>query len=100
VTPRSPTRARALSPWFSIASQVCNPKGIHFCVAAALMLLLATVARAQNSQFFFDPNGNLHAESAAVRAPPQILAQPQNRIVQPGEATSFLVVAADTRALT
>src|SRR5258706_6722999 len=67
---------------------------------APLVILLATVAHAQNSQFVFDPNGNLFVQTAEASAPPQIIGQPQNRIVAPGEATSFFVVAADTRALT
>src|SRR5690348_7909798 len=65
-----------------------------------LIFSLITLARAQDSQFQFDPNGNLFLQSAATTAPPQIIGQPQNRIVAPGEATSFFVVAADTRALT
>ena len=39
-------------------------------------------------------------QTAAATAPPQIIGQPQNRIVAPGEAASFSVVAAHTRALT
>jgi hypothetical protein len=65
-----------------------------------ILLLLANVTRAQNSQFTFDPNGNLLVQAAAATAPPQIIGQPQTVIVTPGEATSFFVVAADTRALT
>jgi hypothetical protein len=67
---------------------------------AAFVLLLTTFAHAQNSQFLFDPNGNLLAQTAEVVAPPQIIGQPQNQIVAPGGAASFFVVAADTRALT
>ncbi len=70
---------------------------------AAFLLLLATPAHAQiahSLHFLFDPNGNLLVQTAAASAPPQILGQPQNRIVVPGESASFSVVAADTRALT
>ena len=66
----------------------------------ALVFLLTTLAPAQDSQFLFDPNGNLLVQTAEVSAPPQILGQPQNRIVAPGEAAAFSVVAENTRALT
>jgi len=66
----------------------------------ALILLFTTFARAQDSQFFFDPNGNLLVQTAATTAPPQIIGQPQNQIVAPGGSASFFVVAADTRAPT
>jgi hypothetical protein len=64
-----------------------------------LVLALAPLVRAQDSHFIFDPNGNLFVETLAISAPPQIIGQPQNRIVAPGDSASFLVVAADTRAL-
>lgn len=64
-----------------------------------VVLHFAFLASAQDSLFLFDPNGNLQAQTAEIIAPPQILGQPQNRTVAPGEATSFFVVAADTRAL-
>lgn len=67
--------------------------------AAACMLLFADFARAQNSQFLFDANGNLLVQTAKVIAPPQILGQPQNVIAVPGEAASLFVVAANTRSL-
>jgi hypothetical protein len=71
------------------------------CAASAACLFLLTgLASAQDSQFFFDANGNLLVQATETGAPPQIIGQPQNRIVAPGEATSFFVVAADTRALT
>ena len=68
-------------------------------VAAGIVLLLATFAHAQDSQFYFDANGNLLVQTAEISAPPQIIGQPQNQIVVPGESASFFVVAADTRAL-
>ena len=67
---------------------------------AALVLLLATFAHAQDSQFTFDANGNLLVQTAEITAPPQIIGQPLNRIVAPGDSASFFVVAAETRALT
>jgi hypothetical protein len=67
---------------------------------AAFVLLVATFARAQDSQFLFDANGNLLVQTAAITAPPQITGQPQNRVLAPGESASFFVVAANTRALT
>jgi hypothetical protein len=66
----------------------------------ALLFLLTIFARAQDSQFLFDPNGNLFVQTGASTAPPQIIGQPQNRMVAPGDSASFFVVAKDTRALT
>jgi hypothetical protein len=67
---------------------------------AWLMLTPALCSQGQDSQFTFDPNGNLATESAAIVAPPQILSHPQPQVVGPGELASFIVVVADTRALT
>jgi hypothetical protein len=64
-----------------------------------MVLMLATVAQAQDSQFLFDASGNFLAETAEVSAPPQILGQPQNQVVIPGELASFFVVVADTSGL-
>jgi hypothetical protein len=66
----------------------------------ALLLLLATMARAQTSQFLFDANGNLIVQSSALNAPPQITGQPQNRIVDAGATVSFSVVAKGSLPLT
>ena len=68
-------------------------------VTAALILLLAGSAYAQDSQFYFDGNGNLLAQATEISAPPRILAQPQPQLAAPGGLASFLVVAADTRGL-
>ena len=73
---------------------------MKICATATLVILLTTFARAQDSQFYFDANGNLFVQTAAATAPPQIIGQPQNDVVAPDEAASFFVVAADTRALT
>lgn len=67
---------------------------------AGLVFLITSFAQGQNSQFLFDSNGNLLVQTPETSALPQIIGQPQNRIIAPGEATSFLVVAANTRALT
>ena len=69
-------------------------------VTAGLVLLLSSLAHGQDSQFIFDANGNLLVQTAATTAPPQIISQPQNRVVVPGESASFFVVAANTLALT
>ena len=61
---------------------------------------LGKSTRAHDWQFVFDANGNLSSQAAEVIGPPQITRQPQHRIVTPGEAASFSLVAADTRALT
>jgi hypothetical protein len=86
------------------ASKPCRSSNRHRCsglrwfaARAAIFLLLATFTRAQDSQFFFDANGNLFVQTAAATAPPQIIGQPQNRMVAPGESASFFVVAKDTR---
>lgn len=68
--------------------------------AAAFVFLSATFAHAADSQFLFDANGNLLVQSVEIIAPPQIIGQPQNRVIAPGDSASFFVVAADTRALT
>jgi hypothetical protein len=77
----------------------------HTCAAlrvgaATPFLLLATFAHAQDSQFLFDANGNLTAQLDAGTAPPQIIGQPQNQLVPPGETAAFSIVVADPRALT
>jgi len=71
-----------------------------WAVTTAALILFASSAHAQDSQFFFDLNGNFLVQTAETTAPPQIIGQPQNRIVEPGEAAAFSVVVADTRALT
>ena len=75
-------------------------RAITLATAAAFIFLFATFAPAQTSQFLFDPNGNLLVQATEITALPQIIGQPQNRIVAPDESASFFVVAADTRALT
>jgi Ig-like domain-containing protein/List-Bact-rpt repeat protein len=77
---------------------VCRP-GFSRSGLAALVLLFAPFAQGQTSQFVFDANGNLAAQSDAISTPPQIIRQPQNQVVAPGETASFSVVVADTRAL-
>jgi uncharacterized repeat protein (TIGR02543 family) len=67
---------------------------------SGLVLALAVYSHAQDSQFTFDPNGNLLRQIPAIVAPPQILSQPEPQIVGPGELASFFVVVADTRTLT
>ncbi|MGA2245833.1 MAG: hypothetical protein ABSH48_12595 [Verrucomicrobiota bacterium] len=65
----------------------------------ALILLPALFARAQDSEFFFDPSGNFLSQTAEVAALPQILEQPQMQVVIPGELASFSVVVADTSGI-
>ncbi|HEY9174705.1 MAG TPA: hypothetical protein VI136_20655 [Verrucomicrobiae bacterium] len=64
----------------------------------ALCLLLSQMAFSQ-SEFSFDPRGNLHAQSPEIAGPPRILSAPQPQVVSPGALASFFVVAANTRAL-
>ena len=72
----------------------------RFFATTLLLLLFAARTHSQEAKFVFDANGNLFSQSAASTALPQITGQPQNRMVAPGEAASFFIVAADTRALT
>ena len=65
-----------------------------------LILLLTAFVHAQDSQFHFDANGNLTAQTAAASAMPEIIGQPQNRMVAPGETASFSVVVSDPRDMT
>ncbi len=107
----NPITSRKTSLFSPVLSSFRWSRGGHFrrvfapprlcvkSVLALLVLLLATFTHAQDSQFHFDPNGNLFVQTAATTSPPEILGQPQNRIVVPDEAASFSVVAADTRLL-
>jgi hypothetical protein len=72
-----------------------------FVSAAATMMVLrlATVAHAQNSQFFFDDAGNFTVQTAVSTGTPQILGQPQMQVVIPGELASFSVVVADASGI-
>jgi hypothetical protein len=65
--------------------------------AAAMTFLLAGRVQGQDSQFLFDPNGNLLVQAAASTAPPLLLRQPQNQVVAPGDTAFFSVVVADVR---
>src|SRR5690348_13831572 len=84
----------------SVSDVEADMRPVSRALTAAVLVCMTAALPAQESQFIFDPNGNLFVQAAAVTAPPQILGQPQNQIVAPGEATSFSVVAADTRTLT
>ena len=64
-----------------------------------VMAAVSFSSRSQDSQFTFDPNGNLLIESSLVAAPPRILSQPRPQVVGPGELASFFVVSADSQAL-
>src|SRR5438552_9440400 len=66
---------------------------------AGLLFVFANAGSAQSSQYSFDADGNLLIQAAENPALPQILAQPQIQVVQPGELASFFVVAADERGL-
>jgi hypothetical protein len=62
----------------------------------AVILFFAVFTRAQDSQFFFDPAGNFLAQTGENLAPPQIIGQPQMRVVAQGDSASFSVLLADT----
>jgi len=84
-----------------VLPQVWKPCRLLTAAAAtAMVLMLAAVALAQDSQFIFDDTGNLTVQTTATIAPPQIFAQPQDLVVVPGALASFFVVAANTHNLT
>jgi hypothetical protein len=64
-----------------------------------LSFFIVAFASAQESQFVFDPTGNLLLQTAATSSPPQIVRQPQMQVVQPGSLASFSVLALDTSGL-
>lgn len=102
---RTPLCASAIGTviTFPVRKAISSTFQAAFVASRGLMaafLFLALSTRAQDSQFLFDANGNQFVQTAAVNALPQILGQPHNRMVGPGESASFFVVAADTRALT
>src|SRR5579862_566264 len=66
----------------------------------AAFLAFFRIADAQQAQFDFDADGNLVTQTAESGAPPQIIAQPQQQVVVPGELASFCVVVADPTGLT
>ena len=66
---------------------------------AMVLLAFCPFARAQDSRFQFDANGNLLLQTSATSALPEIVSQPQTLVVAPGEIASFFVVAADSRGL-
>jgi hypothetical protein len=72
---------------------------VSLFLPAGLASLIALDASGQDSQFFFDANGNFLVQTAEPIAPPQILGQPQSQIAAPGDALSFSVVVANTRDL-
>jgi hypothetical protein len=67
---------------------------------AAMVCVTARFAHAQNSQFFFDPTGNLQAQASETSELPQIIGQPQMQVVIPGNNASFSVGVADTLGVT
>ncbi len=64
---------------------------------ALTLVLLPAPTGAQDSQFYSDPTGNLQAQAAETFGPPRLLGQPQDQVVEPGQAASFSVVVADTQ---
>jgi len=70
-----------------------------FALAMATVVLVRSGAAA-DSAFHFDDNGNLQWQTPATLAAPQIVAQPQSQIAEPGELASFFVVVKDVRNLT
>jgi hypothetical protein len=69
-------------------------------IVAAFHFLLMLSALGQAWQFDFDATGNLLIQTSEASALPQILGQPQQQVVVPGELASFFVVVADSSGLT
>lgn len=72
----------------------------HLVVLLAVTVFFSPVCLALNSQFHFDPNGNLTVQMVGTTFPPQIIGQPQNQVVGTNESAVFSVVVADPRSLT
>jgi hypothetical protein len=64
-----------------------------------LCIALSGTLQAQIAQYGYDDSGGLITRTIDNLAPPQIVRQPQARIVAPGELASFSVLLSDTRAL-
>jgi hypothetical protein len=66
-------------------------------ILALILVPLVTPSHAQDSQFAFDPSGDLLLQSPEAGALPQIISQPhaQPLVVRPGGLSSFIVVLAD-----
>jgi len=90
--PAKPCRRNQLRSWGTSALRLTG--------SLALLLMLAGLSHARDSQFLFDPSGNLLSQAAENPAPPQITGQPQNLVVTPGATASFFVVVADARSIT
>src|SRR5262249_8623349 len=74
-----PAPSQATSRWKSALAKLI----------AGLLSASAGLVYGQDSLFTFDPNGNLLSQLTANLALPQIVAQPQPQLVQPGELASF-----------
>ena len=88
-----------VGPFEAIAPDSRAVRLLWSIVTMTIVWMLATGASAQDSQLLFDPNGNLLLQAAAATGSPQLIAQPQNQVVQLGDSASFSVVVADTRGL-
>ncbi len=71
-----------------------------FAPAIVTALLPAGLAQAQVSQSVYDAAGNPLSRAAATTAPPLILRQPVQQVVEPGHAATFSVTLADPRGAT
>ncbi|HJT81552.1 MAG TPA: LamG-like jellyroll fold domain-containing protein, partial [Chthoniobacterales bacterium] len=69
-------------------------------MAIALSLAMEHSIFAQAIDYSYDLSGNLAARLTGTLAAPQILAQPQSQVVEPGKNTSFSVVLADAGGAT
>lgn len=82
-----------------ILPNICH-RSRRAMVIAGLVLSLADFAQAQTSKFTADAAGNLFSQTSESIAFPQIIAQPRDQIIIPGNNASFSVLVADTRGVT
>ena len=103
----SPPRESISSPNLKYSLETMSthrPSARHFGLLTRVFMAysysslpLSLRPRTRNS--FSTPTEISSCKRRQSAAPPQIIGQPQNRIVAPGEFASFSVVAADTRSL-
>jgi len=73
---------------------------VGVCAAVAFIVCcLPRSSSGQNLRYLFDPSGDLQAQTTESRGVPQILAQPRDQTLLPGDLGSFSVAVADAGGL-
>lgn len=70
------------------------------CLLYVGAVFTVSVSFGQPGSYSYDLSGNLAAKTAGSITAPQILAQPQPQIVEPGNLASFSIAIADTTGVT